>query len=103
MERGRRGRRSQSYLTHASSPRGSTNRKVSGSPSRFPAVQGKEVCTRAYLQMSLGGEGERAEWGRNVICFNGPGLHDPWLPHCIYFHVPLPYIEGQTCVTRRRW
>ena len=69
MERGRRGRRNRSFLTHASSPHGSMSRKVSGSHSRFPAVQGREVCIRAYLRMSQAGQGERAEWDRNLICF----------------------------------
>jgi hypothetical protein len=61
------------------------SRKVSGSLSQFPAVQGKEVCIRAYRRMSLAGQGERAERGRNLIRFIGPGLHDPCLPHCVAF------------------
>ena len=93
MERGRR-RRGQSYLMRASSPHGNMSRKVSGSPSRFHAVQGKVVCIRAYLRMSLAGQGERAEWGRNVIWFTGPGLHDPCL-HCVCF--AFPNIEVDLC------
>jgi hypothetical protein len=86
--KGKEERRGRSSQMHVSSRRGNTNRRVSGTLSRFLAAQGKGACIQAWLsRMFQGGQGVRAEQGRNVMFFRWLSIciRDPYLLHCHCF------------------
>jgi hypothetical protein len=88
MVRARRRRKGRSCQMHASSQRGSTNKRASGTLSLFPAAQGKGACIQVWLSRMLqGGRGVRAGQGRNVMFVRWLSIctRNPYNLHCHCF------------------